>query len=427
VDDRVTARAGGLRVLVVADVSIAPVRGGGERVLRESAVRLADRGHRVTVVSRAADGGADDPGLRALRRRDFSVDGRSWIAFARTAMLNARRAALDALAGEGADVLHVHQPLAGYGVLVARAARGLPSLYTFHSPAPLEYRMRAGMTPRHRAGVAGWLGAAVLRWLERACLRRATRVHVLSSYSGTLVERLYGVPAARIVRIAGGVDVERFRPASDRAAIRRGLGLPPDAPVLLTVRNLENRMGLDALLEAFATIAREVPNACLLIGGEGSRRAELEGGARTLRITDRVRFLGFVPDEALPRHYQAADFFVLPTRALEGFGLVTIEALACGTPVLGTPVGATPEILAPLDPSLLFEDESAGAIAAGLRRHLMRRDAEAAVRLRAACRRFAESYGWDPAITALERALGDVSGAGPGPRAARAPSGRERP
>lgn len=421
---RVTARAGGLRVLVVSDVSIAPVRGGGERVLRESAVRLAARGHRVTVVSRAAGAAADDAGLRVVRRREFRVDGRSWIAFARTAMLNARRAAVEALADEGADVLHVHQPLAGYGVLTARAARGLPSLYTFHSPAPLEYRLRAGMTARHRTGIAGRLGAAMLGRLERACVRRATRIHVLSGYSGALVERLYDIPAARTVRIAGGVDTDRFRPAGDRAAVRRSLGLPPEAPVLFTVRNLENRMGLDTLLEAFATIAREVPNAVLLIGGEGSRRAELEGGARTLRITDRVRFLGFVPDEMLPCYYQAADFFVLPTRALEGFGLVTIEALACGTPVLGTPIGATPEILTPLDRSLLFEDESAKAIGDGLRRHLVRRDADAFGRLRDACRRHAEGYGWDRAVTALERTLSELAGVRSEARAA--PAAAER-
>jgi glycosyltransferase involved in cell wall biosynthesis len=416
-----------LRALVVSDVSIAPVRGGAERVLHECAVRLAERGHRVTVVSRAGADPGGDPGLRALRRREFTVDGRSWLRFARTAMLDARRAAAAALAEEGADVLHVHQPLAGYAVLTAPAARRVPSLYTFHSPAPLEYRLRTGMTARHRTGIAGRLGAAVLGCLEHACLRRASRVHVLSRYSGALVEGLHGVPPARIVRIPGGVDLERFRPAADRDAVRRRLGLPSDACVLLTVRNLENRMGLDALLDAFATIAGDVPAVRLLIGGEGSRRAELEARARTRPLAGRVRFLGFVADEALASHYQAADFFVLPTRALEGFGLVTVEALACGTPVLGTPVGATPEILAPLDPALLFENESAGAIAGGLRRHLVGRDGEAAARMRRDCRRHAETYGWDRAVAALDRTLSDLAGVSAAAGTEAAPASRGRP
>jgi glycosyltransferase involved in cell wall biosynthesis len=407
----VSASAGRLGILVVSDVSVAPVRGGAERVLHESAVRLADRGHRITVVSRAGADGPGDGGLRAVRRREFGVDPRSWYAFARTAVLGARRAAEAVLAQEGADVLHVHQPLAGFGVLTARAARRLPSLYTFHSPAPLEYRLRTGMTARHRRGLAGRLGAAVLGRLERACLRRASRIHVLSRYSGELVEQLYGIPASRPVHIPGGVDLDHFRPGGDRAAIRRRLGLSPEAAVLFTVRNLENRMGLDALLDAFVTTVRDVPEAVLLIGGEGSQRAELERGARALRIDERVRFLGFVPEPALPAYYQAADFFVLPTRALEGFGLVTVEALACGTPVLATPVGATPEILAPLDPSLLFENETAAAIAKGLRQHLVGGDPARAARLREASRRHAERYDWERTVTGIEGALAELAGA----------------
>ena len=78
-------------------------------------------------------------------------------------------------------------------------------------------------------------------------------------------------------------------------------------------------------------------------------RTRSSGRSAQLGLDKHVTFLGFVPDADLPRYYQAADVFVLPTRELEGFGLVTAEALACGTPVLGTPVGATPELLEPLD------------------------------------------------------------------------------
>src|SRR5207249_11052699 len=81
-------------------------------------------------------------------------------------------------------------------------------------------------------------------------------------------------------------------------------------------------------------------------------------------------FLGFIPDETLPSYYHAADVFVLPTRELEGFGLVTVEALACGTPVLGTPVGATPEVLSGLDASLVFRGISAEIMAEDLLRFL---------------------------------------------------------
>ena len=125
-------------------------------------------------------------------------------------------------------------------------------------------------------------------------------------------------------------------------------------------------MGLDRLIEAMATLVCQVPDVLLLIGGSGSQRAALEALVRALGLDKHVTFLGFVPEGDLPRYYQAADVFVLPTRELEGFGLVTAEALACGTPVLGTPVGATPELLEPLDAGLVFRDATAEAMAEDL-------------------------------------------------------------
>jgi len=216
------------------------------------------------------------------------------------------------------------------------------------------------------------------------------------------------VPRERIVKIPGAADTARFRPAADPPAVRQALGLPVGRPLLLTVRNLEARMGLDLVIQAMAVLTRDLPEALLLIGGTGTLRRELESLSESLGLRGRVRFLGFIADEALPLYYQTADAFVLPTRELEGFGLATVEALACGTPVLGTPVGATPEILVPLLPSLVFRSAAHETMAEDLRRFLEagRRDPEARARLRAACRRHAETlYGWDRTIGALEGEL----------------------
>ena len=107
---------------------------------------------------------------------------------------------------------------------------------------------------------------------------------------------------------------------------------------------------------------------------------------------------------------------MLPTRELEGFGLVTVEALACGTPVLGTPVGATPEILVPLSPALVFRGLAPEVMADDICRFLewRARDPQAHARLREACRCHAETrYHWDAAIDGLEGALTRVVGGGP--------------
>ena len=401
-----------LRILAIADVSPLAVPGGAERTLWEQTRRLARRGHDVRVLCRAPGPEPAAPTVRdGVRIVEFASARRSPVDFLRSTLVGARRAAARLLAEQDADLINVYQPLSGYGVLASPIGRRLPSLYSFLSPAPLEYRSRQRMTAHHRAGAAGAAGVAALWMAERACLRRATRIHVMSDFSVSLLWRLYRIPAERTVKIPGGVDVERFHPAADRRQVRAGLGLPLDGPLLFTVRNLEARMGLDTLIAAMVGLARTAPDVRLLIGGAGSHRAALERQVGELGLEKHVTFLGFVPDADLPRYYQAADVFVLPTRELEGFGLVTAEALACGTPVLGTPVGATPELLEPLDPTLVFRDATAEAMEADLTAFLDRlaRHPAAALDLREACRRQAESrFGWEHVVDEVERALAAV-------------------
>src|SRR5213594_3002489 len=408
-DRRVRAK---LRVLMVSDVSTSPAEGGGTRMLWEQSSRLVARGHDVRVVCRATtDGEAATAERQGVRIRRFAVDRRTVRRFVVSSVLGARRVVTLELRDAPADVLYVHQPLAGVGVLMSPAVRGLPRLYSFHSPAPLEFRSRRGMTAHHRSGWAGRLGFAALWGLERACLRRATAIQVLSDYSSELLWKLYRISREKVVKIPGAVDTASFRPAEDRAAVRKALDLPAERSLLLTVRNLEGRMGLDLLIRTMAILTQNMPEALLLIGGAGTLRRELESLSNALGLRERVRFLGFIPDEALPLYYQAADCFVLPTRELEGFGLVTVEALACGTPVLGTPIGATPELLDPLDPALVFDAATPEAIGARLVAFVERldRDPAAIARLRHAARLHAERhYGWPRAVDALEAELADL-------------------
>jgi glycosyltransferase involved in cell wall biosynthesis/SAM-dependent methyltransferase len=409
-----------MRVLVVSDISPVVVQGGGERALWELAWRLAARGHALRVVSRAPEGVQGEMLQQGVPVRHFPAERRVLPRFLHASIAGARRAVDEEAAAHGADVLHLHQPLAALGALTSATGRRVPSLYTFHSPAPLEYRVRQGTTAWHRRGPIGAAGAAFLWVVERAALARATRIHVLSDFSAALLRRLYGIGGEHVVRIPGGVDLDRFAPEPDRAATRRKLGLPADRPVLFTLRNLEPRMGLDNLIHAMALVREGGVRPLLLVGGAGSLRPALEALVRAHGLEGDVEFLGFVDEAELPLYYAAADAFVLPTRALEGFGLVTVEALACGTPVLGTPVGATPEILTPLDPSLVFDDAGPEAIARGIGRFLQRSgDRDDAATLRAACRRHAEArYGWEQSVGELEHALAGLVAA----RAPRGPS-----
>ncbi|HMO66985.1 MAG TPA: glycosyltransferase [Verrucomicrobiota bacterium] len=200
------------------------------------------------------------------------------------------------------------------------------------------------------------------------------------------------------------MDLRRFTPAGEREEVRRVLGVATDVTLFLAVRRLDARMGLDVLVEAFARLPAD---GCtrLWIAGRGPQEAALRGRIAALGLGPRAALLGFVPETELPRLYQAADFTVMPSLELEGFGLATAESLACGTPVLGSRAAATPELLEPLDRRLLFEPRSVGALAARL--------AEAAGGAagfpdRARCRAYAEErFTWDAMREACERAWRD--------------------
>jgi len=263
-----------VKIVVVSDVSPVQLLGGGERVLWEQTSRLSARKHVVKVVSRTPDGGVPGDLVHGgVAVHHFPVDRRSLAAFIRTSVLGARRAVESEIVAHGADVLHFHQPIGAFGVLTSTLGRRLPSLYTFHSPAPLEYRSRTGMSGLHRGGLVGRAGAALLWTLERASLKRASRIQVLSDFSARLLWDLYGISGERIVKIVGGADVERFHPGGSREAQRQALGLPSDRPLLFTLRNLEPRMGLDTLIRAMATVRERFPRVLLLIGGSGSLRS----------------------------------------------------------------------------------------------------------------------------------------------------------
>jgi glycosyltransferase involved in cell wall biosynthesis len=150
-----------------------------------------------------------------------------------------------------------------------------------------------------------------------------------------------------------------------------------------------------------AVLARH-PDALLVVGGDGPLAATLRERAAALGLGAGARFVGFVPEPELPDFYAAADVFVLPSEGLEGFGLVTLESLACGTPVIGTRVGATPELLEPLDPTLLADAPTPEALAGTILEFLSRGDRAT---LAARCRAHTAPYAWEHVAERLEAEL----------------------
>ena len=395
-----------LSILMVADVSPLELHGGAARVLREQSRGLRARGHRVEVLCRRpgplAPARADMDGVSVTQ---YDVSRAHPATFFVSSILGARRAFARSLSHRRWDAVVLHQPLSALG-LRRTLPRATPTVYVFHSPAAIEYRIRASHPDSSHPRLGVGVVCALLGWAEGVGLRSSRRVIVLSEFSRRTLLGIHGSLAASIVKIPGGVDLTRFRPPVDRATAREGLGIPRDGLLLFTVRDLEPRAGVDALIRAVARVRSDLA-VRLVIGGEGRLRAQLETLVNDLGMRDIIRFDGLIPEADLPRYYGGADAFVLPTRELEGFGLVTVEALACGTPVLGTPVGATPEILSPLAPELLTDDASPEALARGIRRVApLVGDAG----FRARCRAHAERhYGWPSAVARLEEVLAEVA------------------
>jgi len=225
-------------------------------------------------------------------------------------------------------VYHSHYWQSGRaGELLAREARR-PHVVMFHTLGEVKNRARISeQEPVFRIQH------------ERAIAHHADAIITASSHERVLLQRYYGADPNRMHTIPCGVDLDLFSPR-DRAASREALGLPASAPVLLWVGRLEKLKGVDILISAFAQL--EVEGATLLIvGGDeraGALRAELEAQAEALGVGRRVRFVGAVPHDALPAYYSAADVCVVPSY-YESFGLVAVEAMACGTPVVASRVG----------------------------------------------------------------------------------------
>lgn len=362
-----------MNILLLAEVSAERVIGGAERVLRNQALGLATLGHRVEILTRAmknTSGNVEE--MNGIREWRYSVSRRHEAAFLWSSVRRSVERFDHLRATEPLDAVIIHQALAGLGPILTRRHAASRWIYMCHSLAHEEYETRQGPT---YSTLASWRREANLRarrFVERTVMSRCHTVIVLSQFMRQRVVRAHGISVDRLALIPGAVDPQAFVPFADRRPARAALNLPADRTILFTVRNLVPRMGLDNLLRAIEMLNRSQHELMLVIGGEGPLYEQLQADIQLKGLGDVVRLVGFIPESRLGRYYQAADLVLIPSLQLEGFGLVMVEAMACGTPVLGTPVGAIPEILNQVDPILVAEGVDDRSIARALERILRR-------------------------------------------------------
>jgi len=214
-------------------------------------------------------------------------------------------------------------------------------------------------------GIDAWRLASSAR---KTALGRAEQLFAVSRYTREHLIETHGIPAERIEIVPNTVLPERFFIDDKSPSLLRRYGFTSATRVILTVCRLvgsERYKGYDQVIRALPQILRAVPEARYLLVGAGLDRPRIEKLASDLGVHDAVVFAGFVPDEELRDHYNLCDLFAMPSKA-EGFGIVYLEALACGKPVLAGDQDGSRDALADDELGVLVDPDDAAQIATAI-------------------------------------------------------------
>ncbi|WP_159077107.1 glycosyltransferase family 4 protein [Halococcoides cellulosivorans] len=380
-------------------------RGSVPRVVWHLAHETAREGHDVRVVERqwaglpasaSHDGvtfdrialrtGADEPWERVPYDQVTSPLGLARLVADRTNFARRARRRLQVI---DPDVIHVHLPFAAS--VLATVAPGLRerTVYTAHLG---ELRLDV-LTDDQRAD--GLVSAPSILSVASPDRYLATRVAHTTVLNDDVADAFVdcGVDPATVSVLPNGVDLERFGdvPTAERERVREAYGLG-DGPVVLFVGTVMPRKGVLDLVRAIGQV--DGPALDLVVAGEDDLDGEyvdrVQATARDVGVAGALTMPGFVPEADLPALYAIADLFVLPSLE-EGFGMTAVEALAAGTPVVGTTVGALPDLLGAGEQGLLVDPNDPDALAAAIDRALADRTGPSVER---AARERAAEYSW---------------------------------
>ena len=329
------------------------VVGGLSRHVYELSRHLARDGHSVTVYTRGHPGASLDDteeGVRIARVREYPPplaveDLIPWTLAFNIGLIDR---ATPELLDDPPDVLHAHDWLVAYAATVLRGLASLPLVTTIHAT---EHGRHGGRLP----GSTQRFIHRVERWL----VSESERVITCSSFMRDEVAAALGADEGRLDLVPNQIDLAPF--ATEPSSVRPELW-PEDRPMVLFAGRLEYEKGVQTILEALPELERRVPGVGLVVAGDGTYRQTLEARATSLGLDGRVRFLGFADETRLRSLYRSADLTIVPS-LYEPFGLVTLEAMASGTPVLVADTGGLREIVEDGVSGLRFPPGDARALA----------------------------------------------------------------
>ncbi|HJU73873.1 MAG TPA: glycosyltransferase family 4 protein [Gemmatimonadaceae bacterium] len=355
--------------------------GGVQAHIRQLTKRLRGRGHDVLILAPGEHPGYDPPGVKIVGR-PFHIRANGAVAricFSRSS----KRVVREALDEFAPDLVHAHDPLVTSTSRWATMYTNAPVVATFHSyfaPESLAGRCYTALAP---------FGFSVWRRLDQ-------RIAVSEAARESVAYRMGEDP---IHIVPNGTDVHVFERAVPAKL--------PKGRTMLFVGRLEPRKGFPIAVRAFARLAQQYDDVQLIVVGEGVEREAVEMLSRKLR--SRVHLLGRVSDRLLPGYYAAADVFIAPALGSESFGIVLVEAMAAGVPIVASDIAGYREVVRHRREALLVPSGDPAALADAVGQ-LFEHPAEARA-LREAGQIRAKRYDWDTILTTLERIYGAALGA----------------
>jgi len=358
--------------------------GGAYKVATEFAEFLAKEGHRVFYISGSKDSFPENPtNYKGVEVWRYPVPRAKSPSLANLLghLSRSRKLATTITSKHEIDFVNGHEPLQFLGVLQGLKGSHVKTAYSVHSPFVQEkiedWGVRFGTNGLKKGyrlpTLKEKLSIKVLEFLECRTYQKADVIQTDSRFTLNEIIRDYG----NEVKSKGfvcplWVDLEKFPLCGDKNAVRKRLGKIWDtnAALFFSLRRLVPRMGLDNLIEAVAMLKKQGYKCRLIIGGVGSEKDALETLVKELDLEGWVFFIGRISSDELPLCYQASDCFVLPTRALECFGLVILEAYASGTTVIATPIGSIPEVMGEVGRDFLADGASPVALSKIMQRFL---------------------------------------------------------
>lgn len=264
-----------------------------------------------------------------------------------------------------ADVYEAHA-VSGYGLLNAFQKQGnkKPFIHTIHGVLADEYEQaKSNGYDSFRGRLANYFMKGLAKHEARTA-QNASLVVTISRHSLGKIKQYYSVDERKIRIVPNGVDPEKFKPTTEREAVRRQFGLA-DEPCVLFVGSLIPRKGLPFLVEVAKKIIEEQKETKFVIVGEGPLRSQLANSLEAAKLSGNFKFLGNVKEEMLPALYNCADVFALPS-IQEGQGIVLLEAQACAKPVVAFDIGGVNEAVRNGESGLLVKRGNVNDLAAAL-------------------------------------------------------------